>query len=523
MPLDAEPSAEPLALDLQGVSKDFSGRRVLSGVDLQVRPGEVHGLVGQNGSGKSTLIKILAGYHQPDEVTVSTASGIAFELGSVSAAAAANLRFVHQDLALVLELNAVDNVALGGGYARRRGGLIDWRAQRSETLDALASFGVTVNPDVPLAKLPTVERTAVAIARSMVGWDHTSGVLVLDEPTAALPASEAERLHEIVHNVVSAGAAVVYVSHRLDDVIAAADRISVLRNGELVGTLPSRETTALELAEMMVGREVVQKRRLVAQPDRTAPALLTVQNLHSRWLNGISFEMHPGEVVGVAGVLGSGRDELPYVVASATPAVSSGTVQLDGRELRVGHPRAAQLRGVGFVPADRGREAIIGPFTLRENMSLSSLDGVARRGFVRRARERRRTQEWIARVQVDPPQLELGIPKFSGGNQQKAILARVLTRNPRLLVMSEPTAGVDIGAREALYDVVRGAVAERGLGVLVASSDIGDLVAMCHRVLILRNGRITEEITGDRVTYAQIVKATEGAVSDVLELVEEER
>ena len=514
------PAAAP-ALDLRGVSKTFSGRRVLSEVDLAVRPGEVHGLVGQNGSGKSTLIKILAGYHRPDEGARGLASGVSFELGSVAAAAGAHLRFVHQDLALVLELNAVDNVALGGGYARRFG-LIDWRAQRRETMAALARFGVTVNPDIPLAQLPTVERTAVAIARSLVGWNHTAGVLVLDEPTAALPASEAERLHDIVHEIVAEGASVIYVSHRLDDVIAAADRISVLRNGRLVGTYPSQTTSALELAEQMVGHEVTQNRTVPDLPEATSQPLLSVSGVQSRWLNDISFQMRSGEIVGVAGVLGSGRDELPYVVASATRTVRAGTVQLDGSVLKHGDPRGVQAHGVGFVPSDRAREAVFAPCTLRENMSIASLETVSRAGFIRREAESSRTKEWMERVQVDPPRMDLMLPKFSGGNQQKAILARILARRPRLLVLSEPTAGVDIGAREALYDVVRDAVRDRGLGVLVASSDIGDLVAICHRVLILRSGVITGELVGDAITYANVVKATEGAANDVLRLIEEE-
>jgi ABC-type sugar transport system ATPase subunit len=506
-PADRRPGS---GLRLENVSKTFSGRTVLRHVDLEVRPGEVHGLVGQNGSGKSTLIKVLAGYHTPDPGSRAWLDGEMFELGSVPVEHGLNIRFVHQELALVLQLNAIDNVALGGGYAKRRAGIIDWKQQAALTRRALDRFGIAIDIDVPLARLAPVERTAVAIVRALAGWEEKSGVLVLDEPTASLPASEVDRLHRIVREVSQQDAGVVYVSHRLDDIVAVADRISVLRDGDLVGTYRADEVDSGQLATLMVGHQVEQKRSSGFRPDRTSAPVLTATALSGRWLEDVDLSVWPGEVVGIAGVLGSGREELPYILASAYFAPVSGQVTIGGEALPPASPRTAQRLGVGFVPADRLREAVVAPFTMRENLSIERVDQMATAGVVHPDEERKLVSHWVDKINVVPPDPERPLPKFSGGNQQKVILARVLSLALKVLVLSEPTAGVDIGAREAVYDVIRAEVAERSLAVIIASSDIGDLTALCDRVLVLRGGRIFRELAGNQVRYGEIVHATEG-------------
>jgi len=501
--------APDLRLELRGVAKTFGGTRVLHGVDLDVRPGEIHGLVGQNGSGKSTLIKILAGYHQPDEGSSARLDGEPFQLGAVHDAAF-GLRFVHQDLALVLELSAIDNVALGGGYARRRLGTISWTQQRELTERALARFGVEVDMEQPLSRLSAVERTAIAIVRALAGWEERTGVLVLDEPTASLPAAEVERLHEIVRGICDRGASVIYVSHRLDDVVAVADRVSVLREGSMVGTHPVAEVDAARLASMMVGRTVTSGRRLPASAPSHEDLVVRARGLRGRRLAGLDLDVMRGETVGIAGVLGSGREELPYVLAGAGGPAVEGELEIGGRPLPHGSPRRAQLLGVGFVPADRNREAVVGPMTVRENLTMSGLGGLPDRALVRQPRERRSVDGWMEKVDVVPREPERLLPKFSGGNQQKVILARALCRRPALLVMSEPTAGVDIGAREQLYQLIREEVDERGLTVVVASSDVQDLVAVCSRVIVLKDGVAAAELVADEVTEPAILDAAEG-------------
>ncbi len=507
--MDARGTLPDARLRLEDVSKTFSGQTVLRNVDLRITAGEVHGLIGQNGSGKSTLIKILAGYHQPDAGARGWIDGEPFDLGTVAGAYDRGLRFVHQDLALILELNAVDNVALGGGYVRGRAGVIAWRQQRDATRQALARFGVNVDIDLPLSRLAPVERTAVAIVRALAGWEERTGVLVLDEPTASLPAWEVDRLHEIVREVCSQGAAVIYVSHRLDDVVAVADRVSVLREGDCVGTFPVAGSSASQLAALMIGHEVEHGSRPPALMSR-ADVVLRARGLRGRWLDGADLDVRRGEIVGIAGVLGSGREELPYALAGSAAATVEGHIEVDGTQLRNGDPRHAQQIGVGFVPADRGREGVIAPFSLRENLTLASVGQVANGGVIKGAAERELVRSWMEKVQVVPRRPELALPRFSGGNQQKVMVARVLSRGPVVLVMSEPTAGVDIGAREALYELLRAEARSRGLAVVVASSDVQDLVAMCHRVVVLQDGRPSAELVGDQISEAAITHASEG-------------
>ena len=322
----------------------------------------MHGLVGQNGSGKSTLIKVLAGYHTPDPGSRAWLDDEMFELGTLPVEHGLDIRFVHQELALVLQLNAIDNVALGGGYLKRRGGIIHWKQQADLTRRALDRFGMAIDIDVPLARLAPVERTAVAIVRALAGWEEKSGVLVLDEPTASLPASEVDRLHSIVREVSQQDAGVIYVSHRLDDIVAVADRISVLRDGDLVGTYRADEVDSGQLATLMVGHQVEQKRSGGFRPDRTSPPVLTASGLAGRWLEHVDLSVWPGEIVGIAGVL-----RLRPRGASLYPRVGILRARLrPGHDRRRGSPagiapgRAAPRRGLrpGGPPARSGRRTV---------------------------------------------------------------------------------------------------------------------------------------------------------------------
>jgi ABC-type sugar transport system ATPase subunit len=509
-------------LEVRNVSKTFGSRRVLKNVSVSVRAGEVHGLVGPNGSGKSTLIKILAGYHQPDDGSEARYCGRQYALGAVPSSQGADLRFVHQDLALALEMNAVDNIAVAGGYSRGRLGVIDWAQQRRRTEQALGLFGIDLDVSVPLYRLAPVERSAVAIVRALAGWDSNEGLLVLDEPTASLPADEVQRLHDLVHRVAKRGAGVVYVSHRLDDVVAVSDRVSVLRDGDHVGTVDGAELSVEHLASLMVGRRLAALR----QPPRCTPGkgpVLEVRGLSGRRVRDVSFDVSPGEIVGVAGVLGSGREELPYLLAGVGTRPSAGSIQVGGRELAHHSPLAAQSLGLAFVPADRKREAVIHELSVGQNLSLSVLDRLARFGRINLTRERRHTNRWIDSTGVVPPDPDAPMRTLSGGNQQKVVFARALALVPSVLVLAEPTAGVDIGAREALYDLLRREAESRGLAVVVCSSDEGDLVSLCNRVLVLADGSVAVELDGARVTEEEILTAAERVVRANQSVLEEDR
>lgn len=499
------------ALSISHLSKTFPGQMALRDASLEVAPGEVHALVGQNGSGKSTLIKVLCGYHEADPGATASVRGAPLELGDPRASHAAGLRFVHQDLALIPQLSAVENIAFGGGFATSWG-RINWARQRDSARAALATFGFDFDVDAPVEQISPVERTAVAISRALADGDGVSGVLVLDEPTAFLPGPEVRRLHEIVSSLIREGKSVIYVSHRLDDVFAVADRVTVLREGRVVGTSHVADITIGDLTRMMVGHEVAASERTSVPVPQKRREVLTARGLGGRTFADVNLELAEGEVLGIAGVLGSGRDELAAALGgAATGGGITGELRLDGRVLDPSEPVHARAAGLAYVPPERKTQALLGAMGMRENLTLAALDR-CRRGMRRlsRSAEDRFARDWADRVGVVPSgALERGIANFSGGNQQKVVIGRALTIEPRVLVLAEPTAGVDIGAREALYDVIRDEGARRNLATVVASTDTQDLIALCHRVLVMRGGRVVAELSGASITSLAVSHAIE--------------
>jgi ribose transport system ATP-binding protein len=497
------------ALHIDRLSKTFPGTRALIDASMESRQGEVHALVGQNGSGKSTLIKTLAGYHTPDPGAVAELAGEAFALGHT---VPDGLRFVHQDLGLVLELNAMDNLALRGDFIRGFGGRVRWADQIEETYRILERFDVELDIHRPLAEATPVQRTVVAIAGALRGWQGGSGVLVLDEPTAVLPHDEVERLLAMVREVQRTGTSVLYVSHRLDEIFEIADRVTVLRAGRVVQTLPVSDVDQRGLAQLMVGAEVDPDYRapVAARPD--SPVVLELREVRARHLHGLSLDVHRGEILGVAGLAGDGVNELPYVVAGYPRHPVTGTIRLPHRSSERTDVADADRLGIPLVPADRVHEAIIPDFAVSENMTLSVLGSLGSRGKLSKAAEQKLVERWTERLGVVTASSDAMISTLSGGNQQKVVVARCLARDPELLVLSEPTAGVDIGTRVAIYELLAG-LARDGLTVIVSSSDLGDLLAMCTRVVVLRDGRVGAELAGDGLTEQALVNAIEGGRS----------
>ncbi|HEY4095415.1 MAG TPA: sugar ABC transporter ATP-binding protein [Baekduia sp.] len=510
----AATAARPSGLVIENLSKTFPGVIALDEFGVDVAAGSVHALVGPNGCGKSTFVKVLAGIHRPDPGGRILVDGAEIEVGSAADADAAGVRFVHQDLGIVEALDAVDNVALGLGYQRSRVGTISWRAQRRQTRELLDRFGVAVALDSPLSEASPVERTAVAIVRALAGGIPGRGLLILDEPTAALPHREVEQLYGLVRDVKATGVSVVLISHRLDEVVAIADTVSVMRAGKVIGGGPVAEMDVARMAAMIAGgKHLVADAplRTEAAPPSQAPVVLRATGIRGRHLRGVDLELHEGEVVGVAGLLGSGRDELPYAVGGAGSIEVEGQWELGGEQFTEMTLDRAARSGVFLIPAERARQSIVAPFTVSENLSIPSLSKLKRGGLLSPAGERRFARDWMTALDVRASAANMPITVLSGGNQQKVVLARWLAMNPKLLVMSEPTAGVDVGARSALYEIVRARAAD-GLSVLVASSDAQDLVHMCDRVLVMRNGTVAAEITGARITESEMVDMMEGVV-----------
>lgn len=508
--MTVEPAAAPAigtgaaatpVLRIENLAKTFPGTKALDGVDLEIGAGEIHALVGQNGSGKSTLIKVLAGYHRADPGSRVWVDGEPLDVAET----ANRLRFVHQDLGLFLELSAVDNVALRGEFLLDPVHRVRWHAQAELTRELLGRFDLDLDVTRPMSDATPVQRMVVAIAAALAGWEGGRGVLVLDEPTAVLPPHDVARLLELVERIRGRGTSILYVSHRLDEVFQVADRVTVLRGGKVVTTRPTAGLNPQLLAELMVGSEVNAGYRAEITVSDSRPVLLRARGITARFLEGVDVDLREGEVLGVAGLPGSGRSELPYAIVGATRD-ALGTVQIgDQAPVPV---RRAQSLDIPLVPADRAREASLAEFSVAENISVSIIGRVSRWGFVRRLAERRLVDRWMELIQVKSGSQRQPITTLSGGNQQKVIMARCLARDPRVLVLCEPTAGVDVGTRQAIYEFIAER-AEAGLSLLVSSSDTGDLLAICTRVLVMCNGRVVRELAGAEITEQTLLHAME--------------
>jgi ribose transport system ATP-binding protein len=523
-PRPAADGMPDVLLDAREVSKTFGEQRALDRVSVQVRRGEVHAVVGENGSGKSTFIKILAGYYTPDHGCRITVVGHELPSGTPAESHRLGLRFVHQNLGLVAQFDAADNIGLVAGYPTGRAGRIQVRAQRRRAAELLARIGVTLDLAAPVGQLRPVERSAVAIARALDDRHGEIRLLVLDEPTAALPPTEVEALFRVVRDVAAHGVSVLYVSHRLDEILALADVVSVLRDGRLQGTFQVEGLSRDQIVRHILGdAPALTLTEPLAQPDGDSrvdgyvrlnggsrvdgggrPAL-EVRGLSARYLAGVDFAVGGGEIVGVAGLDGSGRDELAGALGGAVPALGT-VIDADGRTLGKLTPRAARAHGIALVLPNWHPASAVREFDVRENVSLASLRQFASAGVVRRGRERQAALDWLADVDIRPRDPAKLYGLLSGGNQQKVIVARWLATRPRVMVLDDPTSGVDVGARAQIYQLLR-AQAAAGVGILLCSSDSEDLVAVCDRVLCLVAGRVVGELSGTDIAEQAVLAA----------------
>jgi ribose transport system ATP-binding protein len=498
-------SPGPVVLAARSVSKHFAGTAALVDASLCVRRGTVHALLGGNGSGKSTLIKCLAGVYPADRGTVEL-HGTEVPAAQLTPrrAHAAGLRFVHQDLGLFDTLTVAENIALGAGFPRTPLGGVRWRQLRADVADLLDRFDIAATPDTPLRTLRPAVRTMVAIARALQDQQGSEYVLLLDEPTASLPAAESTMLMSRLRQRAALGQTIVLVSHRLQEVLANAVDLTVLRDGRVAASLPVGRATEAELVELMAGRAVAQQ----VGPARAAGAgVLDVRGVHAGPLRGLDLAVAAGEIVGLAGLLGSGRSTaLSVVFGLHLP--DRGAVLLAGQDVTGRGVAQMVRRGVALVPQDRLRDAALPGMSVRDNAAAADF-GRYFRGWMRTGRERADTSQLLHRFRITAPSVEAPLSSLSGGNQQKVILARWLRRDPLLLLLDEPTQGVDAMSRADIYAAVR-AVAAGGCGVLVASSDPEELALLCDRVVVLRGGRAvadlnSAELTAERIT-AQVQK-----------------
>ena len=490
---------------LAEITKTFPGLRALDAVSLDVSRGEIVAVVGQNGSGKSTLVKILAGVYTADsgQVQLLTREGRPV----TGPAALERLHFIHQDLGLIATLSTIENLDL----SRRLGaGALTPLRTRSEQRDVealIARFGDPFDVTASVARLTAAEQRVVAIARALMGWKHPDNVLVLDEPTVALPGTEVARLFTAVRRVAAEGAGVIFISHRLDEVLDLADRIVVLRGGAIVADVPADAVDHDELVRLITGRQLADG----AGGDRElgAAPVLSVHHLRGASVRDLSLELSGGEIVGVGGLVGSGQESLAGLLFGAVPRIQ-GEVRAGEARLSPNDPRGAIQHGLGFIPGDRRGAGAVMEMYARENITLPRLAPLRRRlGRLDLKAEQADVETWVQRVQLSPPSAERPLNLFSGGNQQKVVLAKWLRTDPRVLLLDEPTQGVDVGAKASIYALIAGA-ARAGAAVLVTSTDMKELAALCDRVLIMRDGRVATTVTKPDLTEANLVGASLG-------------
>ena len=494
-------SAPAPLLTISGLSKTFEGQIALREVSLAIQAREIYGLVGHNGSGKSTLIKVLAGYHKADPGAAITIAGQEIHGGS---GGSSQLRFIHQELGLIPTLSAAENLAIGGGGFRTdRFRRIRWGEQKAFARESIGRFGLTIDVTLPVAALTPGQRTVVAIARALAEWDERGGLLVLDEPTAALHPREVDVLLASVRHVAEAGGAVLFISHRLEEVLSIADRVGVLREGTLVAEGAARDFSTDALVTLIAGREIgaMQPEPRPLRDD----TLLSVRGLEGGTITNLDFDLHEGEILGIAGLLGSGREELANILWGSPPP-ARGRILIGGRMVASHSPRAAMDAGMAMLPGDRLR-SLIADFDVRENLTLPRLRPFWRRGRLNRRAERAEAKEWVDRMDVRPPVINRRVAQLSGGNQQKVALGKWLRIAPLVLLLDEPTRGVDVGAKAAIYRVIK-ETAEYGTGVLVCSTEAKELATVCDRVLVLANGLQAAELRGTAVDESNIVAET---------------
>jgi ribose transport system ATP-binding protein len=492
------------ALDASRLSKTYLGSAALSSVSLSIAPGEIHGLVGENGSGKSTFIKIVAGYLRPDSGGSVLIDGRLVPLGSTTASYKLGCRVVHQDLGLVDSSSILDNICLSSGFSCRLGTIRRRFMQRRATED-LARVGLDLDPTMPVRQLTPALKTGVALARALRPDVHSEvKLLVLDEPTATLAAQEVNQLLDMVRMAAARGVGVLYVTHRLDEVFDVATNVTVLRDGYRVATEPVSSLNRRRLIRLLVGNELdeTRARSAVVHADPGDP-ILSVQDFNAPPLTAISFTASRGEIIGLAGITGSGRETILGAMFGATPR-QGGTVELDGALVPPSRPAASIRAGMAFLPADRKTLGGIMDLSARENLSLANVKAFWRAPLLRRTLENNEARFWFQMLSVRPADnVESKLATFSGGNQQKILVAKWLRLVPRVLLLDEPTQGVDVGAKMELHHQLL-ATAQQGATIVISSSDVDELAAICHRVLVLRDGRIIATLEGDDLSAANI-------------------
>ena len=498
--MDAMTTSPPASIRLEGISKSFPGVKALSGVALSLYPGEVTALVGENGAGKSTLVKVLTGIYQPDEGTIYLGREQT-HFPSAYAALKAGITAIHQETVLFDELSVAENIFIGHA-PRSRFGLIDWAKMYDRARELLKRAGAEIDPRMRLRDLSIASRHLVAIARAL---SVDARVVIMDEPTAALSHKEIGELYELVERLKADGKAILFISHKFDEIFRIADRYTVFRDGQIIGEGMIADTNRSDLVRMMVGRDIGQ----VFPKKEVAPGkpVLTVSGYcHLTEFDQIGFELRQGEILGFYGLIGAGRSEFMQALFGITRP-SKGAIKIDGEVAVIRSP--SEAKGIVYVPEERGRQGAITAMPIFQNVTLPSLSKTSRSGFLRLAEEFKLAREYTSRLDLRAASLDQDVGTLSGGNQQKVVIAKWLATKPKVIILDEPTKGIDIGSKAAVHEFMS-ELAAQGLSVIMVSSEIPEILGMSDRVIVMREGRIVGEYPRAGLTAETLVRAAAG-------------
>ena len=488
-------------LSLEGVSKGFPGVQALADMHLQVYPGEVLALVGENGAGKSTLMKLLSGIYTPDSGTFEL-DGQPYRPTGPKHAEELGIGIIHQEFHLMPDLTIAQNIFIGR-EPRRAGIFTDDRALNQQTAELLDRLGLDLDPRSIVGTLTVAKQQMVEIAKALS--DENTKVLIMDEPTAALNNAEVATLHQLIRRFITPHTAVIYISHRMDELRAISDRITVIRDGQYIDTVTTAETTMAEVISRMVGREIDTSVGPQNVRDGREP-VLTVTGLSTKHLlRDVSFELRKGEILGFAGLMGAGRTEVARAIVGADP-ITSGTITVHGRQVRIPHPARANEYGIGYLSEDRKRYGLLLNLSVADNIALSSLrEKFTSAGFVRSAGIAEEAQEKVRSLGIRTPSTHQVVNNLSGGNQQKVVIAKWLTKDCDILIFDEPTRGIDVGAKDEIYTLLN-QLAAAGKSIIMISSELPEVLRMAHRVVVMSEGRVSGVLDHDRATQESVME-----------------
>jgi ribose transport system ATP-binding protein len=493
-------------LEMKQISKSFPGVKVLDDVQLNLKRGEVLALMGENGAGKSTLMKILGGIYSLDHGTI-TVKGQPQEKMTPDIAAKLGIAIIHQELNLIPHLSVMENIFLGREFTYGKSGFVNWRRMRVEAKRWLDQLAIDLDPATLVGELSVGQQQMVEIAKAL---SMQADILVLDEPTAALTNREIDALFGVIASLKQKGVGMIYISHRMEEIFQISDRITVLRDGQYIGTVETAKTDLDQLVKMMVGREITE--RFPKVEITPGAERLRVENLSVRGkLSDISFTVRSGEIVGVAGLMGAGRTEMAKALFGLE-RVDSGRIVIDGQQVRISQPIDAIRAGIALVTEDRKQEGLVLSLSVRENIALPNLGKVSAFGVLKQKEEQELSEQTIQQLLIKTAGGEQIVGSLSGGNQQKVVIGKWLAAKPKILILDEPTRGVDIGAKKEIYDIMN-RLAREGVAILMISSELPEVLGMSDRILVMHEGRITGEFSRDEATQELIMHAATGGMN----------